>query len=129
MRHLQRRVSHREGDEFLPVLGAGETARSRRAACKAEFAGKRREQAEDGESRGPGANLLERAFGYADGVVVHAEDEGRDRVDVAFRQALEHRGVFAGLVEAFVHVCQVGGIDGFHADEDPLAARSGDEVD
>ena len=44
------------------------------------------------------------------------------------RQAFEHGGVLAGLVESFIYVFEVGGIDGLHADEDPLAAGGGDEV-
>ena len=73
-RHLQRRVGHGEGDEFLPVFGAGEAAGSFEALVE-RGRGQRREQAEDGQARGPGADLLERAFGDADGVVVHAENE------------------------------------------------------
>ena len=42
-------------------------------------------------------------------------------------EPLEHCGIFARLVEAFFYVRKVGGIDGFHPDEDPLAARGRDQ--
>ena len=77
----------------------------------------------------PGANLREGALGHAGGVIVHAKDKRRDGIDVALGQAFQHGGVFAGLVESFVHVFEIGGIDRLHADEDPLAAGGGDEVD
>ena len=92
-------------------------------------AGQGSEQAENRQAGRPGADLFERAFGGADGVVIHAEDEGSDGIDVALRQALEHGGIFFRLVEALVDVFQVGGIDRLHADEDPLAAGGGNEVD
>src|SRR5439155_3847123 len=90
--------------------------------------GQRRQQAEDGETRGPSANLFECALGDGGGVVVHAEDKRSNRVNVAFGEALEHGGVLTGLVESLVDVFEIDGVDGFHADEDPLASRSGDQV-
>src|SRR5260370_26073295 len=60
---------------------------------------------------------------------VYGEDEGSDGEDVALGEALEGGGGLTGLVEAFVDVFEVGGVDGLHADEDPLAAGGGDEVD
>src|SRR5205807_10540052 len=51
-----------------------------------------------------------------------------DVIDVAFGKALEHGGVFSGLVESFIHVFKICRVDGFHADEDPLASGGGDQV-
>src|SRR6185369_5663902 len=36
--------------------------------------------------------------------------------------------VLGGLVESFIYVFEIGGIDGFHADEDPFAAGLRDQV-
>src|SRR6266851_5300303 len=83
-------------------------------------------QAENGA-----ANLGQSAIGNAGGVVVHAKNERRNGVDIAVRQTLQNGSVFAGLVEAFVDVSEVRGIDGLHADEHPFTAgkrRSGPQV-
>src|SRR5208337_1652374 len=77
---------------------------------------------------GPGADLPQGTVGDADGIVVHAEDERGDGVDIAFGEAFEDGGVFARLVESLVDVFEIGEIDGLHADEDPLASGSGDQV-
>src|SRR5208337_1842925 len=77
---------------------------------------------------GPGADLPQGTVGDADGIVVHAEDERGDGVDIAFGEAFENGGVFARLIESLVDVFEIGGIDGLHADEDPLASGSGDEI-
>ena len=84
--------------------------------------GQRREQSKNGQPCGPGANFLESALGDADGVVVHAENERSDGVNVAGGKPFQNRGIFAGLVETLVDVGKVGRVDGLHADEDPLAA-------
>ncbi len=70
--------------------------------------------------------MLERALSRAYGIVIHAEDERSDGIDVALREALQDSGVFFGLVEALIHIFQIDGIDRLHADEDPLAAGGGD---
>ena len=81
-----------------------------------------------GRPGGQVSNLREGALSRADRVIVHAEDEGSDGVDVALGEALEHGGILLWFVEALVHIFQVGGIDRFHADEDPFATGGGDEV-
>ena len=73
--------------------------------------------------------MLQGTLGYPGGVVVHAENKRGNREDVAVRKPLKHCRIFAGLIEALVHVFQVGRIDGLHADKDPLATRGGDQVD
>ena len=40
----------------------------------------------------------------------------------------QHHGIFARLVESLFHIGKVRRIDGFHADEDPLAARGRDQI-
>ena len=72
--------------------------------------------------------MLQCAFADAHGVIVHAEDERSNRVHVALGEALEHCGILAGLVEPFVDIFEIGGINGLHADEDPLATRRGDQI-
>ena len=126
--HLQRRVSHRKRNEFLPVLRPRQPPRGFQPLVERRR-GQRREQAKDRQPGRPGANFLQRALGNSGRVVVHAENKRSDGVDVALRQPLEHGGIFARLVESLVHVGEIGGIDGLHADEDPLAARSRDQVD
>src|SRR5712692_3788924 len=126
--HLEGCVGHGKGDELLPVFGAGQAAGGFEAFVERR-GGERREQAEDGQAWRPSLNLVQGALGYTGGVVVHAKDEGGDGEDVALGEALEHGGILTGLVETFVDVFEVGGVDGLHADEDPLATRGGDEVD
>src|SRR4029077_6650276 len=91
--------------------------------------GQRGEQAKNGQPCGPSADFLECPLRETDGVVVRAENERGDGVNVALGKALEHGGIFAWFVEALVYVRKVRGIDGFHADENPFAAGGGDEVD
>src|SRR5437879_5173508 len=81
------------------------------------------EWTEDGHSRRPLCYLLQRAISHARRVVVQAEDECSDRIDVALRQPIEHRRVFARLVEALVHIREIERIDRLHADEYPFATR------
>src|ERR1700730_12592571 len=126
--HLERSVGHGKGDELLPVLRARQSPGCLQPFVKGR-GGQRGEQAEDGQAWRPGANLLQRSVCDTHGVVVHAEDEGSDGEDVALGEALEDGGVLAGLVETFVDVFEVGGVDGLHADEDPFATGGGDEVD
>src|SRR6267154_828040 len=87
--------------------------------------GQWREQSKNGQPRRPGANLLESALGFADGVVVHAENKRCDGVNVAGGKPFQNSGIFAGLVETLVDVGKICGIDGLHADEDPFAASGG----
>ena len=83
------------------------------------------ERTEDGHSRRPLCYLLQRAISYARRVVVQTEDECSDRIDVALRQPIEHRCIFARLVEALVHIREIERIDRLHADEYPFATRLG----
>src|SRR5260370_36852821 len=117
--HLQRRMSHRKGDELLPMLGARQAPGSFQPFVKRSRR-QWREQSKNGQPRGPGANFFQRAFRDAYGVVIHAENKRSDGVNVASGQPLQYGGVFAGLVETLVDVGKIGGIDGLHADKDPL---------
>ena len=65
--------------------------------------------------------MLQRAPRHAGRVIVHAKDTARHRINVSPGQAIEHRRILGGLVEALVHIRQVDCVDLFHADEDPLA--------
>src|ERR1700719_431491 len=72
--HLQRCMSHREGNELLPVLGPGEPSGGFQSLVK----GRRRQwshQAENRQTRRPGANFLQSSFGDASAVIVHAKYE------------------------------------------------------
>src|SRR5258706_2493089 len=80
--HLEWSVRHSEGNKFLPMFGPSQAARGCETLQK-RSARQRREQAEDRKPGGPGADLLECALGGADGIVIHAEDEGSDGVDIA----------------------------------------------
>src|ERR1700722_19191293 len=73
-------------------------------------------------------NFLKRPLCDARGVVVHAENEGSDRKNIAVGEPLKHSCVLTGFVESLVHAGEVGGVDGLHSDEYPLAARSRNEV-
>ena len=70
--HLERRVRHFEWNKFLPVLGTSQATGGFEAFVKRR-GGERREQAEDGKTRRPGANFVESAIGDAGRVVVHAK--------------------------------------------------------
>src|SRR2546428_4958979 len=87
-----------------------------------------REQAKDGQPWGPSADLLQRPLRDPGCVVVHAEDEGGDRINIALGEPLEHGCILTRLVEPLVHARKVCRVDGLHADENPLAARGGNEV-
>ena len=43
-----------------------------------------------GKPRRPGAHLRQSALGHASRVIVHAKNKRRNRVNVAFRQPLQH---------------------------------------
>src|SRR5258708_3732123 len=83
-------------------------------------AGQRGSKPQMGQTRGPSANLLKGALRDTYSVVVHAENERGDGINVALGEPLEHCGILTGFVEALVHVGQVRRINGLHADEDPL---------
>ncbi len=71
----------------------------------------RDERTEDGHSRRPRCYLFQRALSHARCIVVQAEDECGDRIDVTLREPVEHRRVFTGLVEALVHIREIERID------------------
>src|SRR6266568_1133563 len=125
--HLQRRVGHFKWDKLLPVF------RPRQSPCGRKPLVKRRrrqgrEQAKDGQPWGPSANLLQRPLRDPGRVVVHAEDEGGDRINIALGEPLEHGCILTRLVEPLVYARKVRRVDGLHADENPLATRGGNEV-
>src|ERR1041385_5243480 len=125
--HLQGRVRHLIGRELQPVLRSRQTPAGLQTLVERRR-GEGRELAEDGQARRPRLDLAERALGYARRVVVQADDERGDRVDVAPGEAVEHCGVLRRLVEALVHVGEVGRVNRLHADENPLAVGGGDQV-
>src|SRR6266851_9534476 len=106
-------MSHRKGNELLPVLGARQSPGSFPPLVK-RSRGQRRKQSKNGQPRGPGANFLESALGDAYGVVVHAENKRSDGVNVAGGKPFQNSGIFAGLVETLVDVGKVGRVDGLH---------------
>ncbi len=112
-------MGHRKRDELLPVLWARQSPGGLQPFVKRRR-GQRGEQAKDGQPRGPSTNLFHGPLCYAYSVVVHAENERGDGVNVALGEPLEHGGVLTRFVEALVHVGQVRRINGLHADEDPL---------
>ena len=123
--HFQRSVRHGKRYELLPVFGSRQAAGGFEPFVK-RCGRQRGEQAKDRQPWRPGANLFQRAIGDAHSIVVHAKNERGNREDIALRQALEYGGILTGLVETFIHVFQIGRVDGFHADEDPLAAGGRD---
>src|SRR5260370_16181274 len=125
--HLKRRVGHRKRDELVPVLWARQSPGGLQPFVKRRR-GQRGEQAKDGQSRGPSANLLKGALRDTYCVVVHAENERGDGINVALGEPLKHGGILTRFVEALVYVSKVRGINRFHADEDPISSRGGDEV-
>src|SRR5262249_31330325 len=76
----------------------------------------------------PTPNLLKRPLSHPWRVIVHPEDEGSDRINVSPGESIEHGGILTGLVESLVHTGEVRRVNGFHADEDPLAPGSSNEV-
>src|SRR6185312_13597923 len=119
--HFQRRVSHREGYELLPVLHPREPPGSLKPLVERRR-GQRRQQPEDRQAGRPTANLFQGPLCHAGRVIVHAENKRRDRIDIPLGKPLEHCRVLTRLVEALFHVREVRRIDGFHADEDPLSS-------
>src|SRR5690242_2819325 len=114
-------MRHGKGYEVLPVLGTREPTGGFQPFVERRR-GQRRKQAKDREPRRPSANLLQSSLGDARSVVVHPKDKRGDRINVAPREPIENDGILTWLIEAFVYVLQVGGIDGFHADKDPITA-------
>src|SRR5882757_9325648 len=125
--HLQRRVGHLKRDELLPVLRTCQSPGGLQPFVK-RCRGQRGEQTKDRQASGPSMNLFKGALRDTHSVVVHAKNKGRDGVNVALREPLEHGGVLTRFVEALVYVGKVCRVDGFHADEDPLPSGGGDEV-
>ena len=80
------------------------------------------------EPGGPGFNLFKRAFGDAARIVVHAKNKGRNGVHIARRQPAQDFGVLARFVEVLVHIGEIGGVNRFHTDENPLTAGLGNQV-
>src|SRR6266852_3278468 len=126
--HLQRCVGHFKWDKLLPVLRPGKPPCGLKPRVKRRRR-QGREQAKDGQPWGPGANLLQRPFSTPGRVVVHAEDEGGDRINIALGEPLEHGRILTRLVEPLVYAREVRRVDGLHADENPLATRGCNEVD
>src|SRR6266849_1979232 len=121
-------MRHGKRYELLPVFRAGQAAGGLEPFVKGR-GGQGSKQAEDGQSWRPVLYFVQGALGDAGGVVVHAENEGSNREHVALSEALENGGVLTGLVETFVDVFEVGGVDGLHADENPFPPCRRDEVD
>src|SRR5215472_10309395 len=112
-------MRHRKGYELLPVLRTREPPSGFQP-----FVERRRwqwrHQAEDRQPRRPTANFLQSSLRYARLVIVHTEDKRGDGINVALGEPTEHYTILTWLVEAFLNVREVGRIDGFHPDEDPL---------
>ena len=73
-------------------------------------------------------HFVERSFGYANRVVIEAEDKGCDRQNISRRQAVEHGGIIAGFVKALAHIGKIRRVDRLHTDEYPATSGSVDEV-
>ncbi len=125
--HLQRGVGHLKWYELLPVLRPRQPAGGLKLLVK-RCRGQRREQTEDGQARRPGANLLKCPFRDSGRVVVHAKNEGSDRINVALGEPLEHGCILTRLVEPLAYAGKVRRVDGLHPDKHPLAARGCNEV-
>src|SRR5229473_455551 len=120
-------MGHRKGNELLPVLRAGEPP----SGFQLFVQGRPRQwghQAKDRQPRRPSANFPQSSLRHARRVIVHAKDKRGDGKNIAPGQPVEHHSIFTWLVEAFFYVSKVGRIDGFHPDEDPLAARGRDQI-
>src|SRR5260370_38508466 len=101
--HLQRRVGHRKRDELLPVLWTRQSPGGLQPFVKRRR-GQRGEQAKDGQTRRPSANLLKGGLRETYSVVVHAEKEREDGINVALGETLEDVGILTRVVEARVYV-------------------------
>ena len=67
------------------------------------------EQSKDGQAGRPSANLLERAFGHADRVIIHAKDERSDRVDVAMARLWRTAAYSSGLLKPLFTLARLAG--------------------
>src|ERR1039457_575095 len=125
--HFERGMRHLEGREVQPVRGSRQPAL--RDQPFIERSGrKRRKLAENRQPRWPFANFRKRAGSDACGVVIEAENEGRNGIYISSSQSLKHACILGRLVEALVDVFQIGRIERFHANEYPLTSRLGNEV-
>src|ERR1043166_8711714 len=107
---LEGRVPHLMGREPQPVLRSRQPPAGLQTLVERRR-GEGRELAEDWQPRRPRLDLAERALGHARRVVVQADDEGGDRVDVSTGEAGARRRVLRRLVEALVHVGEVGRVN------------------
>src|SRR6266699_6864714 len=103
-------MSHFKGNELLPVFRAGQAPCGFEPFVKRRC-GQRSEQSKNRQARRPSANFLKRAIGDTSSVIVHAENERSDCLDVALCESLEYGSIFTGFVEAFVDVGKICGID------------------
>src|SRR3989442_9327253 len=106
------------------MLGARQPAFSRQPVVQ-RGGGEGCDLTENRETRRPFADFGQGPLGDSRGVVIQAEDERRDGVDVAPGQRLEPPGVFARLIEALLDAGQIGRVQRLHADENPFAAGIG----
>src|SRR3974377_643492 len=114
-------MCHRIGYEFKPVLRARKPS-GRFESLVERRRGEWRKQAEDRQPRRPTANFLQSPLRHAWRVVVHAEDKRRNRIDVDLGNTIEDPGIFNRLVKSLFYIGKIGGIEGFHSNEDPLAS-------
>src|SRR5258708_33947061 len=95
--HLQWGVGNLKWNELLPVFRPRQSPRGLKPLVKC-CRGQRREQAKNGQPWGPSPNRLECSLRDSGRVIVHAENEGRDRINVALGKPLKHGTILTLLV-------------------------------
>src|SRR5215213_205789 len=91
--------------------------------------GQRSELTKDRQSRRPLFDLLKHPFRDNGSIIVETDDERRDCVNVSFGETIQDSRVFTRLVEAFVYIRKIRGIERLHPDKDPSSPGRGDQID
>src|SRR5258708_39397748 len=104
--HLQWGVGQLKWNELLPVFRPRQSPRGLKPLVK-WCRGQRREQAKNGQPWGPSPNRLKSSLRDSGRVIVHAENEGSDRINVALGKPLEHGRILTRLVEPLVYTGKV----------------------
>src|ERR1700675_3490984 len=99
-------MGHLKRYKLLPVLRPRQPSGGLQPLVKRRR-GQGCEQTKNGQSGWPGANLFKRSLRNPCRVVVHAENEGSDRINVAPGKPLEHGCIFTRLVESLVDAGEV----------------------
>src|SRR5215475_4600994 len=104
--HFQPRVRHLKGRKIQPVFGTCQPPGGLEPFVKWRR-GEWSQQAEDRQSWRPTPDLFERPPGHPGRVVVHAENEGCNRIEITLGEPLKHGRILSRFIEALIYVGKV----------------------